>query len=289
MKTFIIGINDAGQRVDKFIRKAAPRMPESLLQKAIREKKIKLNRKRCSPQTFLCESDVLDIYLHDDVFLKNEIAIKSSNFKPCIAYQDENILIADKPGGVLTHGENSLHNAVIEELIENGEYNSRVEQSFTPAPCNRLDRNTCGLVIFAKNANALRKIDEAIANREITKIYRCLVTSAPVKAEDTIICYLKKDNKQNCVTVSDIPKDGYKQAITKYKNIGKNQLEIELITGRTHQIRASLAHIGSPVIGDTKYGAAKGKLRLCAYQLRFNITGEFSYLNNLVITSKLSF
>ena len=299
MKTFYITENDAGQRVDKFLTKAVPLLPKSLLYKAIRTKRIKLNKKRCDINTKLNVGDRLEIWLSDDLFNNNE----ESEFlyaptKIKIVYEDENIIIVNKPSGLVVHEDDehtvdTLINRILHYLYNKGEYNPKEENSFVPSLCNRIDRNTSGMVIAAKNANSLRLINMFIKNRLIQKQYLCLVEGAPKLKSDTLIAYLQKDAKNNKVSISDIKTQFNKTIVTKYEVLKKNKdcslLRITLITGRTHQIRAHMAYIGHPLLGDAKYGNNKlGKKMgiktqaLCAYKLSFNLEDkgeDLSYLN----------
>lgn len=283
-----VGKNDAGQRLDKFVTKTLD-IPMSLLYKSIRTKKIKLNRKRAEIGTKLSEGDVLQCFLPDEFFEKkvNRTSLESITPHLCVIYEDDNILLLNKPAGVSVHeDENGSTNTLITHvqayLYHKGEYHPEDEQSFAPSLCNRIDRNTCGIVIAAKNAEALRVMNEKIKKREIDKFYLAAVHGIPEPKEATAVGYLLKDEKSNLVRVwSDDPKNGAKKIITKYRVIAKNAedslIEVELLTGRTHQIRAHMAHLGHPLIGDGKYGINKSDRArgykyqaLCSYRLRFS-------------------
>ena len=288
MRELIIGKNDAGQRLDKFITKTLD-LPMSLLYKSIRLKKIKVNRKRAENNTILAEGDTIQCFLADEFFEKkvNESSFESISVKLDIIYEDENIMLLNKRPGVSVHeDENGSTNTLITHiqayLYQNGEYRPDEEQSFAPALCNRIDRNTGGIVIAAKNAEALRVMNEKIKYREIDKFYLAAVHGVPKPEAATIKGYLLKDDKQNMVRVYDKnPPRGAKEIITKYKVVAKKKdsslIEVELLTGRTHQIRAHMSHIGHPLVGDGKYGINKDDRSkgykfqaLYSYRLRFS-------------------
>ncbi len=304
MREIKVGKNDAGQRLDKFITKALD-LPTGLLYKSIRTKKIKVNRKRAENNTVLTEGDTIQCFLAEEFFAKldsqDNVSISLSKITPHldIVYEDENILLLNKRPGISVHeDEDSKVNTLIAHvqayLCQKGEYDPESEQSFAPALCNRIDRNTGGIVIAAKNAEALRVMNEKIKEREIDKFYLAAVHGIPKKKEDTLYGYLIKDEKENKVRVyeKNAPR-GAKSIITKYRVIatrGSDALiEVELLTGRTHQIRAHMAYIGHPLIGDGKYGInrddrAKGYKyqALYSYKLKFSFKGEdtpLDYLN----------
>ena len=288
MRELIIGKNDAGQRLDKFITKTLD-LPMSLLYKSIRLKKIKVNRKRAENNTILNEGDTIQCFLAEEFFEKkvDEHSFESISVKLDIIYEDENIMLLNKRPGVSVHeDENGSTNTLITHiqayLYQKGEYRPDEEQSFAPALCNRIDRNTGGIVIAAKNAEALRVMNEKIKYREIDKFYLAAVHGIPKPESATIKGWLLKDDKQNMVKVYEKnPPRTAKEIITKYKVVAKKTdsalIEVELLTGRTHQIRAHMAHIGHPLVGDGKYGINKNDRAkgykyqaLYSYKLRFS-------------------
>ena len=299
MKEIVIGKNDAGQRLDKFLTKALD-LPVGLLYKSVRTKKIKINRKRAEANQILREGDVLQCFLPPDLLEKKtgENALGRIRTSLSIVYEDEHILLVNKGVGVSVHEDetteqNTLITHIQAYLFQKGEYDPDAEQSFAPALCNRIERNTGGIVIAAKNAEALRVMNEKIRDREIDKFYLAAVHGIPEKKEATLTGYLLKDEKLNKVRVYDknAPK-GAKNIITKYKVIaakGANALvEVELLTGRTHHIRAHMAHIGHPLVGDGKYGINRGDRAdgykyqaLYSYKLRFAFKGESTALDYL--------
>ena len=303
MRTVEIKANDANQRLDKFMTKFFPNMPQSLIYKYIRKNCVKINKKRPHPDYRLAEGDVINFYINDEFFLSSgeEPDFLKVNTKPNIIYQDENIILANKPAGVLVHDDdtnvaNTLINQIKKYLYDAGEYNPDDENSFVPSLCNRIDRNTQGIVIAAKNAEALRVLNEKIKNREITKQYLCIVCGHMDKKSDTLTAYLKKDTQKNKVYIYDTPQKDAKTIATRYTVLKQNRdfslLDIKLITGRTHQIRAHMAYIGHPLLGDGKYGINKinkqynmTKQALCSYKLTFDFptdAGVLEYLKGAV-------
>lgn len=301
MQILKINRNDAGQRLDKFLSKAVKGLPMSLMYKYIRTKKIKRNRARTHPEEILCEGDELELFIRDEFFdspEKDGDAFFRIRPKLEIVYEDSHILLLNKRPGVLVHedasaGENTLLLHLQAYLAQKGEYRPEEEQSFAPALCNRIDRNTGGIVIAAKTAEGLREMNEKIRNDELSKCYLCAVHGKMPKRQETLHGWLKKDSASNTVAVSDAQRPGYKEIITKYRVLAEKNdmslLEVELVTGRTHQIRAHLAHIGHPLVGDGKYGVNRDDKRrgykfqaLYAYRLQFRFRdsgGVLGYLN----------
>ena len=308
MKTFTIGANDAGQRLDKFISKACPMLPQSGMYKAIRTKNIKLNRKRCGISDRLCEGDVVDIYLPDELLAVPD----TDDFTAApddidIIYEDAQIMLVNKPSGLSVHeddksGADTLINRIKHHMTNTGEYDSARENSFAPALCNRIDRNTDGIVIAAKTAQALRILNDIIREREADKYYLCITAGIPPKKEDMLTAYLYKDSSTNTVTVSDKSTPANRKIVTGYKVLdtfdGLAFVECRLYTGRTHQIRAHMAHIGCPLLGDGKYGSNRinrtykvYSQALSSYKLRFSFTRDreiLDYLNGREFVSDTS-
>ncbi len=290
MKKLTINQNDAGQRADKFIQKAFPALPKTLMYKAFRKKDIKVNGKWIKENVFLNEGDELFIYLPDDCFGEKTFTPVADNI--AVVYEDENIIIIDKEKGVPCqagqNGKTPLCDMLKSYLYNRKEFIPENEKSFSPALCNRIDTNTVGLVIGAKNAVALRTMNEAIRKREVKKYYLCETEGLPPKDEGEARLFLTKDKAENKMHVTE---DG-EATITYYKVLEKTKLgakiEIDLKTGKSHQIRAVMAHLGCPLVGDNKYGAkTHGGQKLISYKLSFAIADPLlSYLNEKTFYSK---
>ena len=300
MKELSVNPNDAGQRLDRFVSKAVPLLPESLLQKYIRLKRIKVNGKGAKRDVRLQTGDLLQLYINDEFFEKpreENSYLKVGTPKLSIVYEDENILLADKKPGVLCHSAgvwdyNTLIANIQAYLGQKGEWRPREENSIAPALCNRIDRNTGGIVIAAKNAEALRILNDKIRDREIEKYYLCAVQGRPRPPEGRLENYLFKDAQKNQVFVKAKPEPGAKTAVTEYKLLRSkgpvSLVECRLLTGRTHQIRVQMAHAGWPLLGDGKYGRErfnknyeeKGQA-LYSYKLRFDFPTDAGILEYL--------
>ncbi len=300
MKEIQIGPNDAGQRLDRFLAKAVPLLPASLAQKYIRIKRIKRNGTRVERDTRLEAGDVLQLYINDEFFDKpreDNAFLTVATPKLNIVYEDEHILLVDKRPGLAVHPHDgaeygrTLIDHIQAYLYQKREWRPREENSFTPALCNRIDRNTGGIVIAAKTAEALRVMNQKIKDRELDKRYLAIVEGTPRPKEGSLKGYLFKDAKKNRVFVTDSPQSGAKSCQTNYKVLASTKelslVECELITGRTHQIRAQFAHAGHPLLGDGKYGKLDKRYdrnyqALYSYKLTFTFTtdaGGLEYLN----------
>lgn len=299
MKKFTIDKNDENKRLDRFILKVCPDLPQALMYKYIRLKKIKVNSKRAQINTRLCRGDEVSAYISDEFF---KVRPKNFDFLSApdrlnIVYEDENILLADKPQGLLVHPDkneyrDTLIGRIQHYLYNKKEYDPEIENSFAPALANRIDRNTAGIVIAAKNAQALKILCEKIKEREIDKRYLAVVHGIPNKKSDILEGYLEKNREKNKVYLSNKKTENNLTIRTKYRTlVSKNNLsllEIELLTGRTHQIRAHFASIGHPLLGDGKYGNLKEdkklgyiKQALYSYKLTFDFASDAGILNYL--------
>jgi len=300
MKELTIGKNDAGQRLDRFVAKSLPLLPPALLQKYIRLKRIKRNGKGSQRDARLLEGDVLQLYINDEFFDQpTEENRFLSIFQPQldIVYEDENLLLVNKRPGLVVHADetekvNTLINHIQAYLYQKKEWNPRWENAFAPALCNRIDRNTGGIVIAAKNAEALRIINEKIRTHELRKSYLCVTVGRPQPPEGKIEGFLLKDEVKKEVSFYRRPVPGGKTAVTLYRTLdtrGRLSLvECELLTGRTHQIRVSMAEIGCPLLGDGKYGNGavnrdyhEQKQLLCSYRLAFAFSEDAGLLEYL--------
>ena len=251
------------------------------LYKALRKKDIRINGKRISTNVTIYTNDEIQVFISDEFLYKTP---EAENLNLDIIYEDNNILIINKPENIETLGENSLTTVIQKK------YNSN---NF-PYPCHRLDRNTKGLILYAKNQKTLDILFDKFKNREIEKHYCCRVYGILPKMQDTLTAYLFKDKKKSLVYISDNFQKGYQKIITSYKILKKDYsnnyciLDVTLHTGKTHQIRAHLAHIGHPIIGDGKYGINEINKKfnaktqeLYSYKLKFNFRENSDILDYL--------
>ena len=276
MKEIIVNQKYDGKKLNNFLLDTFPGLSPNLFYKTLRKKDIRVNGIKITENVTLSAGDKVSIYLSDE-----QLASHYSKLID-IVYEDDNIVILNKPAGIEVTGENSLSTIL----------------NFSP--CHRLDRNTTGLVLFAKNEEALSILLEKFKHHEIEKHYRATVIGIPAKTKSTLVAYLFKDAKKSLVYISDVPKKGYEKIVTSYQVISINKkqntsiLDVTLHTGKTHQIRAHLAHIGHPIVGDGKYGnnEINKKLgyktqQLCSYSLTFAFqtdSGILSYLKNKQIS-----
>ena len=301
MEKIRVGANESEMRLDRFLKKYLANASLSYIYKIIR-KDIKVNGKRKKEDYILKEGDEISIYVTDEE-LERLTARKTrekakKQFK--VVYEDENIVVVDKPVGLLTHGDmsehkNTLANQVIDYLTAKGDYIPRVEKTFTPAPCNRLDRNTGGLIVFGKNARSVRKVNKLFQGRNNISKYYLAVAAGTIDEEIVVRGGISKDERTNTVTVTEEGRESV--SVIRPIKAGKEYsvVEVELVTGRTHQIRAHLASIGHPIIGDPKYGDEKANTKagedrqlLHAYKLVFgDVDGFLEYLSGKEIEGEI--
>ena len=299
MKSFTVTQNDAGKRLDRFIEKNVPNLPSSLMYKYIRTKRIKINGKRAQNASRLNSNDVVDLYINDEFLVRPEprYDFLGAPSRLNIVFEDENIMLLDKKPGLLCHPDDreyvdTLIGRIKKYLYEKGEYDPSAENIFTPSLCNRIDRNTGGIVIAAKNAAALSCMNSIIKTRQLHKYYLCAAVGKMPADHDILEGHLLKNEDKNKVYIYDSPREGTKPIKTAYKVIAcKNGLslcEVELLTGRTHQIRAQFAYIGHPLLGDGKYGKEAvnkqygySKQCLYSYKLVFDINEDDCLLSYL--------
>lgn len=283
MKSIVVNEKYNGKKLSQFLFDNFDGLTNNTFNKALRKKDIRINNTRVSENKTIYEGDEIKVYIVDELLYKKQDV---SEIK--IVYEDDNIVVFNKPAEIEVTGDNSVES-----------YAQNLFQGAFIKPCHRLDRNTTGLVLFAKNQDSLETLLKMFKEHQIIKHYRCTVIGIPKIDNKVLEAYLFKDNKKSMVYISDVPKTGYRKIITSYKVIKKDQekdlatLDVELKTGRTHQIRAHLAHIGHPILGDGKYGINainkkyKAKYQqLCSYSLEFicqDSNSKLSYLNGKII------
>lgn len=301
MKEFVINNLESGQSVEKYFKKLLPNAPLSFIFKVLRKKDIKINGKKVEKDVILNAGDLVQIYIDDKAFEdygKTPNLIKSNTIKPWIIYEDENILIIDKPRGIpsqsdLKKGIKGVDRLVLEYLYFTNFYNPDIDKAFTPSIAHRLDQFTSGIMLIGKNIETLHELAKLIKDKDNLKKYYLTLVVGHIKSGGTIDAPIVKNSQQNMVFVD---KEKGKEAITKYKVIKEYKdttlLEVELLSGRTHQIRAHMSYISHPVVGDNKYGdfifndEFKNKYHftnqfLIAYKITFNNTsGILKYLKN---------
>lgn len=295
MREFVIKENDKEQRVDKYLTKALPLLPKNLMYKYIRNKKIKVNKSRCEISQRLHVGDVVSMYIAEEFFdTQINMDFFQCTLELTIVYEDDHIIVVNKASGVSIHADEkypieNLANAFLKYMVISKQYDPQNEKSFTPAFVNRLDRNTEGLVIGAKNYHSLKVLNELVRENKISKSYICLVEGVLKKKKDLVVLYHQKDELEKKARVSQFDKAGYKEMKTKYEvlsTIGSmSVVDVELLSGRFHQIRATFSYLKHPLVGDVKYGAKRqGKeyQALCAYKIKFSKISDqkLEYLSN---------
>ncbi len=311
MKEFKITDAETEQTLLKYLSKILPLAPISLLHKSLRKKNITINHKKCSGKEILGDSDIVQIWFSDETFSlfskrtkKYSPKKRNFNFAKHIIYEDEHIIIVNKPAGILTQGDESGEFTLNDALLEYCNFEN--DSTAKPSVCNRLDRNTDGLVLCGKTISGLQTLNEIIKNRSLLKKYRCIVFGK-TKKEETLKSFLTKSNENNKVTISNNKTNNSLPIETRYKKISMIEksgfpcslLEVQLVTGRSHQIRAHLSFIGHPILGDKKYGtkesiALSNQLKidhqlLQAFSLTFPfLQGNLSYLSKKTFSLKKS-
>ncbi len=295
MREFTAKKNDHGMRLDKFLSKVMPEAGQGLIYKSLRKKRIKVNGKRITDGSLrLGEGDHLEVYCNDELFVITEKSDATPIFQHMlrVVYEDEHIIVMNKPSGLPSQGEpgeDSLETEMRAYLIKKGDYHPEIENTFRPSLCHRIDRNTSGMVIGAKDAESLRILNQKIKDKEIRKFYLCETHGTPEPEIGEITGWLSKDEKNRRMLFSETKVPGATSCRTLYRVLKPGKIatiEAELLTGRTHQIRAGFAHLGHPLVGDVKYGAPKDDKgsyqHLISYRILFdfrNDSGCLSYLN----------
>ncbi len=300
MKEFTVGKNDAGQRLDRWLAKTVPLLPAPLAQKYIRLKRVKVNGKGSRRDARLAQGDVLELYINDEFFdtpAPENAFLSLYQPRLNILYEDEHILLLDKRPGMVVHPDeservNTLLTHLQAYLYQKKEWSPYRENSFAPALCNRIDRNTGGIVIAAKSAEGLRVMNQKIRDREVDKYYLCVVRGTMAPPAGRLEGFLFKDEVKKQVYVRSRPQPGARSALTLYRTLevreGLSLVECQLMTGRTHQIRAQFAAAGHPLLGDGKYGNERENRRygrhgqaLYSYKLAFRFTTPAGPLEGL--------
>ncbi len=296
MEEIIINSNDKGQRIDKFLFKVMDNCSKSMVYKWIRTKKIKVNRKRCEIDQILVENDVVQFFIPPQFLKQKQLDFLDASLELNIFFENEDILVVWKNSGLLVHSDineskDTLIQRVLLYLYQKGEYRPTDENSFKPAMIQRLDRNTEGFVVVAKHYDALKQLNDMMQKHTIHKKYATIIENS-IEKTGTLIHYHYKDSSGK-IKISDIEKTGYKKIITKYQVLQsyKNYhlIEVELITGKSHQIRAQFSHIGNPIYGDVRYGGTNnGKYQsLSAYKISFHYNEDIVLQNNNNTTFKI--
>lgn len=301
MKEITVGGNEAGQRLTKLLEKVLNQAPRSFLYKMLRKKNIKLNDKRADGGEILQPGDRVQIYFSDETFEKFHLDRHSEPYEPVnpgysenlqsllpdmILYQDDNIMIINKPAGILSQKarpeDDSINERLIRYLLRQGLFTEEQLQTFAPSVCNRLDRNTSGILLAGISLAGSQGLSRMLRERSLEKYYLTLVSGSMTEPMQAV-AYLKKNEAENRVQVSSCPMQGASRIETHYRPLKWNEeytlLEVKLITGKSHQIRAHLAYLGHPVLGDARYGSRERNLE---FRKRFGIQNQFLHAYRVV-------